>query len=128
MIFEQGHLYSTRMELYPLLVHYQNAQISASIQNQRGNICYRTFSAIVDDVEGLWLVREWREREKRYKSNITSQILEATDYQKVVFILKEAEEPITEKDQDMSLEKWKNISISIKSVQTSGGSGFGTMP
>ena len=69
------------------------------------SICYRTFSALVDDIEGLCLVRECRELEERYKSNFTTQVLEATEYQEGVCILKEAEELITKKDHELSLAK-----------------------
>ena len=69
------------------------------------SICYRTFSALVDDIEGLCLVRECRELEERYKSNFTTQVLEATEYQEGVCILKEAEELMTKKDHELSLAK-----------------------
>ena len=40
------------------------------------SICHRAFSAMVDDVESLSLLRECRER---YKTNFTSAILSATE-------------------------------------------------
>ena len=43
------------------------------------SICHRAFSAMVDDVETLSLVRECRELEERYKSNFTSAILSAKE-------------------------------------------------
>ena len=43
------------------------------------SICHRAFSAMVDDVETLSLVRECRELEERYKSNYTSVILSAKE-------------------------------------------------
>ena len=39
------------------------------------SICYRAFSAIVDNVEVLSLVKECRDLEERYRSDFTSQIL-----------------------------------------------------
>ena len=67
------------------------------------SICYRTFSAMVDNIEGLCLVRECREMEQRYKSNFTTQILDAIEHHEGKCILKEAEEFITQKDQELSL-------------------------
>ena len=39
------------------------------------SICYRAFSAMVDDVEALSFVKECRDLEERYGSDFTSQIL-----------------------------------------------------
>ena len=43
------------------------------------SICYRTFSAMVDDVAALSIVRECRELEERYESDFMSQILNANE-------------------------------------------------
>ena len=44
------------------------------VTTKQERICHRAFSATVDDVESLSLVRECRELEQRYKSNFTSTI------------------------------------------------------
>ena len=44
------------------------------------SICYRTYAAVVDEVEALSLVRECRELEERYGSDFTAQILESADH------------------------------------------------
>ena len=42
------------------------------ITNEK-SICHRAFSAMVDDVESLSIVRECRELEERYKTNLTTE-------------------------------------------------------
>ena len=49
------------------------------VMTNEESICHRAFSAMVDDVEALCLVRECRELEERYNSNFTSQILNAKE-------------------------------------------------
>ena len=65
------------------------------------SICHRAFSAMVDDVESLSLVRECRER---YKTNFTSAILSATE--KVgLDIIRTAQKSINKIDQSLLLQK-----------------------
>ena len=47
------------------------------VRTNEESICHRAFSAMVDDVESLSLVRECRELKERYKSNFISAILAA---------------------------------------------------
>ena len=56
--------------------------------------CYHAFSAMVDDVEALSLVRECRELEERYKSTFTSQILSAEEPADGLDIIRKAQEYI----------------------------------
>ena len=67
------------------------------------SICYRAFSAMVDDVEALSLVRECRKLEERYKSTFTSQILSAEDRADGLDIIRKAQEHIIKKDQTLLL-------------------------
>ena len=67
------------------------------------SICYRAFSAMVDDVEALSLVRECRELEERYSSNFTTQILEVAEHLDSACVLREAEKYIIKKDQALLL-------------------------
>ena len=69
------------------------------------SICYRAFSAMVDDVEALSLVRECRELEGKYKSDFTSQILSASDPTTGLCVLKEAEDHIQKEDKALQLKK-----------------------
>ena len=69
------------------------------VMSNEESICYRAFSAMVDDVEALSLVRECRELEERYSSNFTTQILEAAEHLDGVCVLREAEKYIIKKDQ-----------------------------
>ena len=63
------------------------------MKNQQ-SICYRAFSALVDDVESMSLVRECRELEERYDCNFTSEL----DPEERTEIVKEAENIISKKD------------------------------
>ena len=58
---------------------------------------------MVDDVEALSLVREYRELEERYSSNFTTQIFEATEHLDGACVLREAEKYIIKKDQALLL-------------------------
>ena len=69
------------------------------------SICYRAFSAMVDDVEALSLVKECRDLEERYGSDFTSQILNATDFTASSYVLKEAEDYIVKEDKALQLKK-----------------------
>ena len=42
------------------------------VMTNEESVCHHAFSAMIDDVEALSLVRECRELEERYKSNFTS--------------------------------------------------------
>ena len=69
------------------------------------SICYRAFSAIVDDVEALSIVREWRELKERYISNFTSEILSAPDPTTGLCPLRDAEVHIQKEDKTLQLKK-----------------------
>ena len=69
------------------------------------SICHRAFSAMVDDVEILSLVRECRELEERYKSNFTSAILIAKEPEDGLDIIRNAQNIINKKDQSLLLLK-----------------------
>ena len=69
------------------------------------SICHRAFSAMVDDVETLSLVRECRELEERYKSNFTSAILSAKESEDGLDIIRNAQNIINKKDQSLLLLK-----------------------
>ena len=73
------------------------------VMTNEESICYRAFSAMVDDVEALSLVRECRELEERYSSNFTTQILEAAEHLDGACVLREAEKYIIKKDQALLL-------------------------
>ena len=68
-------------------------------------ICYRAFSAMVNDVEALSLVKECRDLKERYGSDFTSQILNATDFTASSYVLKEAEDYIVKEDKALQLKK-----------------------
>ena len=67
------------------------------------SICYRTFSAMADDIEALSLVRECRELEERYSSNFTTEILITSEPEDKADTIEEAERTITKKDQALLL-------------------------
>ena len=69
------------------------------------SICYRAFSAMVDNVEVLSLVKECRDLEERYRSDFTSQILNATDFTASSYALKVAEDHIVKEDKILQLKK-----------------------
>ena len=73
------------------------------ITNQE-SICHRVFSATVDDVESLSLVRECRELEQRYKSNFTSTILCAHG-EDGLDIIQNTQKSIFKIDQSLLLQK-----------------------
>ena len=84
------------------------------VKTNEKSICYRTYSAMADDVEVLSLVRECRELEERYRSDLdfTTQILEPTDHQilmVLVYFNREAEKYIVQKDQMLlpEVSNWK---------------------
>ena len=74
------------------------------VMTNEQSICHRAFSAMVDDVESLSLVRECRELEERYKTNFTSAILSATD-QDGLDIIRTAQKSINKIDQSLLLQK-----------------------
>ena len=65
------------------------------------SICHRAFSAMVDDVEALSLVRECRELEERYKSNYISEKLSASKPADGLGNIRNAQKIINKKDQWM---------------------------
>ena len=67
------------------------------------SLCYRAFSAMVDDVEALSLVRECGELEERYKLTFTSQILSAEEPADGLDIIRKAQEHIIKKGQSFKL-------------------------
>ena len=74
------------------------------VMTNEQSICHCTFSAMVDDVESLSLVRECRELEERYKTNFTSAILSATD-QDELDIIRTAQKSINKINQSLLLHK-----------------------
>ena len=72
------------------------------------SICHSAFSAMVDNVEALSLVRECRELEERYKSNFTSQILNAKEPAVGLEIIRNAQKHINATDQALLLDKVSN--------------------
>ena len=70
------------------------------VMTNEESICYRAFSAMVDDVEALSLVRECRELEERYKSTFI-QILSAEEPADGLDIIRKAQEHIIKKDQTL---------------------------
>ena len=68
------------------------------------SICHRAFSATVDDIESLSLVKECRELEQRYKSNFTSTILCAHG-EDGLDIFQNAQKSIFKIDQSLLLQK-----------------------
>ena len=68
-------------------------------------LAYRAYSAMVDDVEALSIVRECRELEERYNSNFATQILSADDSIESATLIREAGDFITRKDRDLLLIK-----------------------
>ena len=73
------------------------------------SVYHRTFSAMVDDVEALSLVRECRELEERYKSNFTSEILSTNASAYGLEIIRNAQKIINKKDQLLLLLKISKI-------------------
>ena len=68
------------------------------------SICHRAFSATVDDIESLSLVKECRELEQIYKSNFTSTILCAHG-EDGLDIFQNAQKSIFKIDQSLLLQK-----------------------
>ena len=75
------------------------------VMTNEESICYRAFSAMVDNVEVLSLVKECRDLEERYRSDFTSQILNATDFTASSYALKVAEDHIVKEDKILQLKK-----------------------
>ena len=69
------------------------------------SICYQAFSAMVDNVEVLSLVKECRDLEGRYRSDFTSQILNATNFTASSYALKVVEDHIVKEDKILQLKK-----------------------
>ena len=65
------------------------------IKMNEESICYRTYAAMVDDVEALSLVCECRKLEERYGSDFTAQILESADHPDGTCVLRRAEKYIS---------------------------------
>ena len=61
--------------------------------------------SMVDNVEVLRLVKECRDLEERYRSDFTSQILNATDFIASSYALKVAEDHIVKEDKILQLKK-----------------------
>lgn len=74
------------------------------VMTNEESICHRAFSAMVDDVESMSLVRECRELELRYSSNFTSAIL-CADGLDGSTVIKHAQKSIIKKDQQLLLQK-----------------------
>ena len=75
------------------------------VMTNEESICHRAFSAMVDNVEALSLVRECRELEERYKSNFTSEILNSNEPADRLDIIRNAQKIINKKDQLLLLQK-----------------------
>ena len=76
------------------------------VMTNEESICYWMYSAMVDDVEVLTLVRECRELEERYcKSDLQHKILKAAKHLDGVCVLREPEKYIIKKDQALLLAK-----------------------
>ena len=87
----------TRMGVHARCVHYPETEVSASVMTNEESLSYRAFSAMVDNVEALSLVRECRGLEERYGSDFTSQILNAIDFSSSSCAIKAAEDNIVNK-------------------------------
>ena len=75
------------------------------VMTNEESICHRAFSAMVDDMEALSLVRECRELEERYKSNFTSDILSANELADGLNIIRNAHKIVNRKEQLLLLQK-----------------------
>ena len=75
------------------------------VMSNEESLSYRIFSAMVDNVEALSLVRECRELEERYKSDFTSEILSASEPADRLEIIRNAKKFINKKDQMLLLQK-----------------------
>lgn len=73
------------------------------------SISYRVFSAMVDNVEALSLVRECRELEERYKSDFASEILSANEPADRLEIIRNAQKFINKKDKCCKASKYQFI-------------------
>ena len=72
------------------------------VMTNEESICYRAFSALVDNVKAFSLVRDCRELEGKYRSDFTSQILSASNPTISLCVLKEAKEHSEKKDKAFS--------------------------
>ena len=90
------------------------------VMSNKESICYRTFSAMVDNVETLSLVRECRELEERYKSDFTSQILKVEEFADRLEVTRVAKNYIIKKDQALSLDKVSNYYYFFKIAEQVG--------
>lgn len=75
------------------------------VMTNEESVCYRAFSAMVDNVEALSLVKECRELEETYGADFTSQILDAIDFTASSCAIKEAEDHISKEDKVIQLQK-----------------------
>ena len=72
------------------------------------SICHRAFTAMVDNVEELSLVRECRELKESYKLSFTSRILNVNDSADSLIVIREAQEYIIKEDRTLLLNKVLN--------------------
>ena len=83
------------------------------------SICYRAFSALVDNVEALSLIRECRELEGKYRSDFTSQILSVSNPTISLCVLKEAKEHIKKEEKALQLKntsRFRHLNLIAESV------------
>ena len=83
------------------------------VMSNQESICHRAFSAMVDNVESLCLVRECRELEQRYMSNFTSAILHAQEEDRLD-IIRNAGKSICKIDQSLLLQKTSDYPFLIQ--------------
>ena len=76
----------------------QNRGFLHRVMTNEANICQHTFTAMVDNIEALSLVREGRELEERHKLSFTSQILNVNDSADSLIVVREAQEYIIKED------------------------------
>ena len=89
------------------------------VMTNEESICYCAFSALVDNVEALSLVRECRELEGKYRSDFTSQILSASNPTISLCVLKEPKEHIEKEDKALQLKKtsrFRHLNLIAESV------------
>ena len=78
------------------------------VMKNEASIWLRNFTAMVDDVVALNLVRECRELEERYKLSSTSQVLNVNDSADSLIVVREAKEYIIKEHWTLLLNKVLN--------------------
>ena len=117
MALKHSYNFSTRLELPPLCLYHQEAICIESLQIRKSS----AFMLLL-----LWwirwtlsLVRECRELEERYRSNFTSQILNAKEYPDM---LEKHKNTLTRKMKSCCWIKFQAISTFIRSLSVPIGS------